>query len=435
MKRLTHHSRAGFTLVELLVAAALTVLIMAIMATAFQQGMSTLSHLKSVVGLSEQLRSAETIIRNDLEAVHLEAEDGTPVRVSDPRLGGAIWNSPGKGYFQVLQNSVMKQNYTNTLPNYDAAMTSNYTHVQEGTEDGILAVRATDHSIFMAVKRKANSKEDVFYGEAPFIPQLLSQSLVDFASAGAPANQFISEWAEIGLFLVPNGLISVNDDPNAKPLTLYTLVRRQRVLAKNAYKLPLKVGVTPKYWRDNFPETSISTIPNYLVSPPGLSAFVNDPATITDPRNRLLTDWDYTPMIPAQYQVPTKLDVMFPNRSILPTTMPQDKVGTDILLTNVISMQVRMMFNDYTSSTAALTFTGAKFFEELPAVCTTVSPITNTTTFPRSHDTGSAFSTVPNGMNPPIAVPKPVARAIQIRLRIYDTKNHMTRQMTITCDL
>src|SRR5438067_1669600 len=89
MRRHRHSpaARRGFTLVELLVAAALTVTVMAIIAVAFQAGMSTLSSLKSAVTLSEQLRTVETAMRNDLTAPHLEDEQGTPVRVSDPRLG------------------------------------------------------------------------------------------------------------------------------------------------------------------------------------------------------------------------------------------------------------------------------------------------------------------------------------------------------------
>ena len=99
---LTRRPRRGFTLVELLVACALTVLIMAVLATAFQTGLATFSHLKSTVGLSEQLRSAESVMRRDLEATHLEDADGVPVRISS--LGAT---PPARGYLEVIQATAL----------------------------------------------------------------------------------------------------------------------------------------------------------------------------------------------------------------------------------------------------------------------------------------------------------------------------------------
>ena len=53
-KHRTHRSRKGFTLVELLVAAALSILIMFVIATAFQTGLQTLSTFKSLGDMAER---------------------------------------------------------------------------------------------------------------------------------------------------------------------------------------------------------------------------------------------------------------------------------------------------------------------------------------------------------------------------------------------
>src|SRR5688572_19156207 len=92
--------RPGFTLVELLVAMALIVLVMAILSAAFQVGMDSLSELKSIGDLNEQLRTAGTTLQEDLRANHLEDATGSPVRLSDPRMHplatqpSPAWTSP-----------------------------------------------------------------------------------------------------------------------------------------------------------------------------------------------------------------------------------------------------------------------------------------------------------------------------------------------------
>src|SRR5687767_11429926 len=88
-------ARPGFTLVELLVATALIVVIMAILATAFSVGMDTFSELKSIGDLSEQLRTADDVLRRDLAAAHMEDPAGSVVRVSDPLVATSAWDGGG----------------------------------------------------------------------------------------------------------------------------------------------------------------------------------------------------------------------------------------------------------------------------------------------------------------------------------------------------
>src|SRR4051812_15072841 len=62
--------RPGFTLVELLVAMALIMFLMAILASAFGVIGKTFSDLKAVGDLNEKLRTASRVLRADLAAVH-----------------------------------------------------------------------------------------------------------------------------------------------------------------------------------------------------------------------------------------------------------------------------------------------------------------------------------------------------------------------------
>ena len=78
-------ARRGFTLVELLVAAAVCVLIMAILATAFSLGIDTVRQMKSAGDMMDQLRGATTAIQDDLKAAHLLDKDGVPKKLSSYR--------------------------------------------------------------------------------------------------------------------------------------------------------------------------------------------------------------------------------------------------------------------------------------------------------------------------------------------------------------
>src|SRR5262245_8712191 len=66
--------RAGFTLVEMLVALALTVFMMAILSEAFVTGLDAMSRMKALGDLEEKLREVAALVRRDLAANHF---DGT----------------------------------------------------------------------------------------------------------------------------------------------------------------------------------------------------------------------------------------------------------------------------------------------------------------------------------------------------------------------
>src|SRR4051794_29782879 len=79
-------NRRGFTLVEVLVAAGLSMLIMTMVTYAFSKAMDSLSQLKSLGEMQQRLRSVETALRTDLNADHFEGGYMGGNRVRDQRL-------------------------------------------------------------------------------------------------------------------------------------------------------------------------------------------------------------------------------------------------------------------------------------------------------------------------------------------------------------
>lgn len=350
-------ARRGFTLVELLVAAALTIGIMAVIAVAFQAALRAYSDLNSVAGLAEQLRAAKATIERDLDAPHLETDDGRVVRVSDPAVAAGSWSgtagTPHRiGYLEIFQTSP-------TSP------------VVEGNDvtTGGTSERAVNHALRFTVKRSALTAQDVFTGQlkpGSVAPATLSaNTIADYTTA---PNQIVARWGEVAYFLqpAPGNLMTEPDPATGTMLPLHTLYRRQRVLAPGIVQVGGAGGwntTTQPYDYDLYPEIGVI--------------------------NRSGTNFLATPF-----------DVAAGNRAP-PTPIPASSpsfFGTDVLLSNVISFQVMPQF------------AGGASFNIAPGA---------------GYDTSAA----------PGAGGKPQPTALEVRLRVYDPKTKMTRQMTIRRDL
>ena len=143
--------RTGFTLVELLVAAALSILIMAVMATAFQSGLQTLSTLKSLGDMAERLKTAETMLRSDLDAEHFAITDWGDDSPGIQHLSDLRYDtlppspSPKGGYFKIRQGNP-------SLP--------------EGVDaDGLISTSADgnrQHQLSFTIRRRPRSPEGFF---------------------------------------------------------------------------------------------------------------------------------------------------------------------------------------------------------------------------------------------------------------------------------
>ncbi|OWK43609.1 hypothetical protein [Fimbriiglobus ruber] len=488
--RIKHSSqlRAAFTLVELLVAATLTVVIMAIMATAFQVGMDTLSQLKSVASLSQQLRAAEVVLRRDLMSQHLEDSGGNPLLLSDFTVGTST--VPGKGYFRFVQNSV---------PN---AAGANY--FTEGADsDGTPSSRATDHILGMTVKLTGASPWTIFTTPMSHVPPapvpattvtaiplpspfnspqlevtptssplpntlappqnnsiqnfnaLGSSNRIDFVQKSfatqppaapnlppAPFAQtnvsytktFASNWAEVNYFLgtVPTGTTNANS--SGISFSTFTLYRRERLLISSNIGKNNKIATLP----NQLPGLSTaplgapnnSTLPG---SPPTVFPNLNSPIDVVDPRNR----FGGAAAARSAAEDPSHL-VTQQTDFLSPMLNTQGAFsGDDILLSNVVSFQVQGVMDPGTTSPATVQTTsvpGSYVFADInppppspPNPPPTPNPLTG---LKLVYDTwGSGIG------NSPTPLVQTRLRAVQIKIRVYDPKNKVTRQMTVTQDL
>lgn len=204
--------RAGFTLVELMVSAAVSVIIMAILATVFQSGIDTMRDMRSVGGLQDQLRSATEMIRRDLQAPHFVPATGAAAAYSGPRLSdqklnaGSAWKPPVGGFFHIESDASWGK--------------------QEGgvpDQDQLYSTRSTNSNFLIHFT-------SILAGDRP-------QNM--YAAATSSNVTINSPAAEVAYFLDPtNNPTSATSGGTA---TLYQLFRRQRLVARaNADKPSLQ---------------------------------------------------------------------------------------------------------------------------------------------------------------------------------------------------
>lgn len=465
--------RRGFTLVELLVSAALTVLIMAVVAVAFQAALKAHSDLHSVSSLADQLRAVDVILSRDLEADHLWDDDtGRAVRVSKvPKhisKSYPSWSAPHQhGYFFLRQGSAPKDRFAPPASAYRSTPPTNppLEYVYEGTEDNRPSFRANDHMIAMTVRLddatddgKPARAETMFAAKAPAgLPQGSSNDLVNHPTnllRSNPSGQYVSRWAEVAYFLTPNGLKVTTDGmpTGATPVQLFTLRRHQWLLTPETIRLINNPS-------NNAPD-SLPTAPYYQMNPtqyPELSA---------------------TPVLPppGPYQVwttNTPTTVKQPNRRFGGAgSAPTPSVdGSDVLLSNVVSFQVRVtsdagtvmnpVYFHPTASPSAATQVGPGEFHDLglwvrdqryvsppnaaqPVTFNVVGPgVVDFATFDTTTNLGVIpLAPPPNNMTThPPALPNGQTqvirqlRSVEITVRVYDFKTFRTRQLTLKKDL
>ena len=393
-KYTTGRSRKGFTLVELLVAAALSILIMFVIATAFQSGLQTLSTLKSLGDMAERLKTAETLLRTDLEAEHFATgatEDSPAVmQLSDLKfnqlsIGGIEARPPTRGYFRIENDRV-----GNALP-----------PIWEGQDPDLLAsTRATNHSFSMTVHRKSRSPEQLFSAELLAADAVLVRPSFNVSDVVTSSNAIVTDWAQVDWFLDTNRPAVLNG------VTTYPLVRRVRLLTGRDLSAPITVSA------DASEQLSCN------------AAFqVNTLTSVTNPVNRAASQ-------------------SIPNTSAT-------RYGDDIVITNVLSFEVKptwqgptaalspqateMMIDPLVSPTALQAHANTDYpFGMLPAVTENTHPAIIGR---RIFDSYGSFGTwnMPNTLT---SVPLRIrVIAVQIKIRVYDSKNKMSRQTTMVVKL
>ena len=384
--------RPGFTLIEVLVAAGLCMLIMVVMTQAFAAGLDTFSVLKSTGELQERLAVAGTVLQTDLAATHLENQVGEPTRVSGirfDRIGVPGFEQtahpPHRGFFRIQQEgpSMLEGVDPDTIPSTKA--------------DGSAG---NGHILHMAIKLPGTRQDRAFTANLGTAPQP-PNSLINLE----PLNtRYCSQWAEVAYFLNPTstGTTAAGNTP------LFSLHRRNRVLKQDDNGAPIPWGAGPA-------PTFQTTAPGMSCSPILPSKNLNGPGSITVPDNRL------------GGKSGTRLATGIDNFAPLGT-------GDDILLSNVISFEIKANWDPAPAPTNE-----APFFDlpngPLGRIFDTWSDRGAYSTWNQPTIQVSAGPPVVMGPNPNY-VPLPIRlKAIQIKLRIYDPKNKLARQITLIQDM
>jgi hypothetical protein len=226
---LIRERRPGFTLPELMVAAAMSLAIMAIIAVAFRSGIQTFRTLRAVGQMQDKLCSARDVIRRDLASEHFggvfqQGFSGPYVR--DQRLDLIGWQPPDEGYFEFRQAapSVEEGRDSDGVPSFRA-----------GREEG--------HSLRFTARLTGKRQEDWFYayaGGTQFPAAVWNDGYrsADFSSAANGTTATLaSRWAEIAYFLhyEPDPAAGQADTrPYAGNRLLGSLRRREKALLSTA---------------------------------------------------------------------------------------------------------------------------------------------------------------------------------------------------------
>jgi prepilin-type N-terminal cleavage/methylation domain-containing protein len=370
-------TRTGFTLIELMVAMALTLFVMVILTQAFTTSLDTFSAMKGIGDMQQNLRTAGNVFRNDLSQYHF---DGAR-RLSDMSLSGQpliVTQPPQAGFLAAWQGSAQ-------VPAAKATATTPY--VNEGLDsNGVSSFRAHDHLIYMTVNRRGNRQEHFFttplqgtaaslaaffgkttrtaYDMDP-VNQLPYATLAPPYLSGSTSAFYSSQWAEVIYYLVRTGSSEEPNNPNSQIGTpTFALYRAQFVM------VPDGTGVSTLFPRNSGLELSTFN---------GLSC---------NPGTAHLTFYS-----PADAALGNRV---IPNLAAFNPNNPRIAEEATLLLPNVISFHVQTMptgqvgFQDGRYDTTKLGAGGHMNF----------------------------------GL-----------QAIQVTLRVFDSASRQTRQMTIVQNL
>ncbi len=445
-------ARGGFTIVELLVAAGVSLLLMVIITEAFKRGIDMFRSMRTQGVMQERLRTAGTMLRDDLAAFRFP-ETAPYQYVSDQTTDRfpVAWEPPkkttGGGYFRIFQGPM-------------DPLTNN-PFVAEGTDrDGMLFARATTHTLQFTVLRldfnkvnKGATPENMFRvleNPQPVPPGMLfPNNFVDpndyvKTPAFGTTPFFTTRYAEVSYFLVPNNDFAGATQPN--PTQLFNLCRRQRLL------------IDPKFSGTAVPANSNAEISTRYTSPP----IYNNMADMSEPRNRF-------GMVPSISGGPYPTLATDPNIAGLPDTaglvdssLTGLAKGDDIILSDVISFEVKAMWTPIVTGNPAIDDPGPLPAYNVPGsfiMPGLPSPVANSdypfdylplskrnsvfsTRQMRVFDTWSAdppYDTWNDTANAAIAgtrIPLRInLKAVLIRIRIWDPKAEQARQLTIIQDL
>lgn len=401
-------TRAGFTLIEMMVAMALTLFIMVILSQAFILSLEAFSQLKGIGDMQINLRAAENMLRNDLGQDHFEGKR----RLSDLTLTGGpqiVARPPQEGFFAVARYSAC-----------DLTGTPGFPYVYEGPDvNGMGSFLAFNHVLYMTVKRKGNQQENYFNASlvetsaapgvlGPFFgpasltvynvsPANLATSTLSVPYRGGSYAFYGSQWSEVLYYLVRTGSTEEPSNPTSVQGTpTFSLIRAQFVMVPNGTNVS-DLYATPAYTSGQISTLSQTTFQGMSCNPvtsggvTSLKFFSPADAATQGAPQRVIPD--LTRFVPGWVDPPG------PGRLINSVF----GVRETLVLPNVVSFQVQVMP------------LGSWAFDDMqPLAPASISA-------PYLYDTAMT--------------PSSGLKGIRVTLRIWDNKTRQTRQASVVQDL
>ncbi|MCE9563897.1 MAG: prepilin-type N-terminal cleavage/methylation domain-containing protein [Planctomycetes bacterium] len=188
-------TRSGFTLVEMMVAMALSLGIMLILTESFKMALDFVRGANSTGEMISQLNGAGILMTRDLQADHfLDAKSATSgPKLADQRLDVAGWTPSTGGFFRISAPAV---------------------GIEQTDPQGFnINLPSTGHQLHFT---------SILLNGGPIAGSF---------TANSGGNQYSSQAAEIAYFLAPMGK---KTSVTAGGQDLYNLIRRQRLVALNS---------------------------------------------------------------------------------------------------------------------------------------------------------------------------------------------------------
>lgn len=487
-----HHrqARAGLTLVEMLIALALSIFIMAIMSEAFVKGLEAFGQFKALSDLEQRLRTFANIIRRDLRAPHFENSkklsectfSGKPMPMLDGLKAGTFnateaglllqqlapyqFATPAQGFFSVEEwpnrpspgpgisacsSMYFEGQDASGRPSYrdQAVFDNNPASPNFGT------IIFPSDVLHFTSRLEGNDPDKFFYGKVRTGTLLdgagLSSGFTRYDTGGN--GMYTSQAAELKYFLGADGSQKVPGVATpGGPILTFNLYRQAWLLVPDQFSN----GTT--ILGDNvYPDLAHYAVDNDVSAvQSGTNSFYNSMADVQH-RARRMGSILPNPPFPGQ-----------PSAKLLANLVDLD--GSDIMLTNVISFDVKV-FDPFAYKIPLNPASGRGAYVDISDVIVTgptgINPFPTAATLPGDALTpvyGSTANVLPaipasipdNGTfdtgtrrfegDPNAAVPyfipalSPATHrfpftSIQITIRVYEPKSKQTRQITIIQDM
>ena len=283
--------RSAFTLVEMLVATAATLILLGIVMTMFEILGEAVNESRTVGELEAQLRTVSTLLQQDLL--------GTSVNADSRGLTCPADSSTGNGYFEVIEG-----------PNTDLWDSSGSGFDKSGTTPG-----------------PGNSSDDRIVGDTDDLLFFTTQSISQepFSGNFGINSTTTSADAEVVWFCKPT--------PNSSNPTLYTLYRRCLLVVGQFPESPFDSQGSMPYTSAFFELYDLSA--RCEVSNGNQRMQLNTLQDLLLRRNRF-AHYDFSMTDP-----PFVLASVIATRPVL--AFSGSRIGEDMLMTNVLSFDVRLL--------------------------------------------------------------------------------------------